>query len=155
MENSHELQTILQQLEQNSRKQARYARWQCIFSLLAALCCGGLLMVVLTLLPQVNQVVEQAGVAAAQAGEIARQAKGLADQAEAVLTNLETVTQDLAGADLAGMVENVDDLVVSSQDGVAQALEKINTMDIEALNKAIGNLSAVVEPMAKFFKVFK
>ena len=52
------------------------------------------------------------------------------------------------------MVENVDKLVVTSQDGVTQALEKINTMDIEALNKAIANLSAVVEPMAKFFKIF-
>jgi len=155
MENGQEMQVILQQLEQNSRKQARYARLQCIFSLLAALCCGGLLVLVLSLLPQINQVVEQAGVAAAQAGEIAQQAKGLADQAEAVLTNLETVTQDLASVDLAGMVQNVDSLVVTSQDGVAQALEKINTMDIEALNKAIGNLSAVVEPMAKFFKVFQ
>jgi len=155
MENQQEMQQLLMQLEQNSRKQAKYARLQCVFSLVGALCFAGLLVLVLTLLPQVNLVVEQAGEAAVQAGQIAQQAKGLAEQAESIMTNLESVTRDLAKADLAGMVENVDDLVVSSQDGVAKALDKINTMDIDALNKAIGNLSAVVEPMAKFFKVFK
>lgn len=145
---------ILLQLEKNSRKQARYAQIQCIFSVIAALCCGGLLAVVLSLMPQLNQAVTQAGDVAVQAGEVVVQAQKLAGQAETVLTNLETVTRQLAQADLAGMVENVDILVTSSQEGVSQALDKINTMDIEELNKAIGNLSAVVEPMAKFFKVF-
>lgn len=153
MENQ-EMQLILQQLEQNSRKQAKFAKLQCIFSVLGAVCLAGLLLVAVILLPRISQVVEQAGNATMQAEQIARQAKGLADQAQTVLTNLETVSRDLAEADLAGMVENVDKLVVTSQDGVTQALEKINTMDIEALNKAIANLSAVVEPMAKFFKIF-
>lgn len=146
MEDNQEF--ILVQLEKNSRKQVRYAKLQCFFSLLAALCCGGLLAIVLGLMPQVNLVVEQAA-------DVAVQAKNLAAQAETVLTNLETVTNDLADADLAGMVENVDGLVTATQEGLTQALEKINTMDIDALNKAIGNLSAVVEPMAKFFGAFK
>lgn len=155
MEVNQELQNVLQQLQQNSRRQTRYARLQCVFSFIAALCCGGLLLVVLTLLPQINQVVEQVGTVAVQAENVALQAQGLAEQAEEVMTNLETVTRELAEVDLAAMVENVDNLVTSSQEGVSQALDKINKMDIEALNKAIANLSAVVEPMAKFFNSFR
>lgn len=148
MENANDMQKILEQLELNSRKQARYAKLQCLFTLVAAVCFVGILVVALRVLPQVDMVVEQAQ-------DVAVQAQGLADQAAVVLGNLETVTQELAQADLSGMVANVDQLVTSSQDGVAQALEKINTMDIEELNKAIANLSDVVEPLAKLTKVFK
>ena len=155
MEKEQQLQEVLQQLERSNRIQARYARLQCWFSLAAALCCAGLLLVVISLLPQVNQVVAEIQNVAQQTVLVAQQAQGLAQQAGTVLTDLETVSRELAAVDLAGMVSNVDALVVSSQDGVAQALEKINTMDIEALNKAIANLSAVVEPLAKFFKVFQ
>lgn len=146
---------LLQQLEQNSRKQTRYAKLQCIFSLAAALCCGGLLIVVLNLLPKLNQVVEQVGAVAVQAEAVTLQAQGLAQQAEDVMTNLETVTRELAESELAEMVKNVDELVTTSHEGVSQALEKMDAMDIEALNKAIANLSAVVEPLAKFFNVFR
>lgn len=146
---------LLQQLEQNSRKQTRFARWQCIFSFAAALCCGGLLIVVLNLLPKLNQVVEQVGTVAVQAEAVTLQAQGLAQQAEDVMTNLETVTRELAESDLAEMVKNVDELVTTSHEGVSQALDKMDAMDIEALNKAIANLSAVVEPLAKFFNVFR
>jgi len=79
-----------------------------------------------------------------------------------VLTNLETVTTELANADLTGMVENidalvgnVDDLVSTSQTGVTQAVQKINAINFDALNDAIKDLSDVIEPIAKFFKSFK
>lgn len=148
MEKDQELQKVLEQVERTSRTQTRYAKLQCLFSAVAALCFGGFLLVVISLLPQVNQAVEEIQ-------NVAQQAQGLAEQAGAVLTDLETVSRELAAADLAGMVADVDTLVVSSQEGVTQALEKLDAVDIEALNKAIANLSAVVEPLAKFFKVFQ
>ena len=147
MENNQQLQTLLEQMEKNSRKQARYAKLQCLFSLVAVLCIAGLLVILVGLLPQINETVDQLQ-------NVAGQALELASQAETVLANLETVSQELASADLAGMVSNVDALVVSSQEGVTEALEKLDAMDITALNKAISNLSAVVEPLAQFFKVF-
>ena len=136
-----DLQQILARLEENTRKQTRWAKWQCIFSLAAAVFCGVLLIAVLRFLPQMDQAMTQVHTLAQQAGT--------------VLENLETVTEALAEADLAGMVENIDALAVTSQEGVSQAMEKINAMDIAALNKAITDLANVVEPLAKLVNVFK
>ena len=83
------------------------------------------------------------------------QVQALTSQMETVLTNLEIVTEQLAGMDLGEMVRNVDELVVTSQAGVEETMSKLNSIDFAELNRAIGNLSDVVEPMAKFFNVFR
>lgn len=138
MESNLNTQSILEQLEKNSRKQTRYAQLQCFFTIAAAVFCLILLILVAGIIPKVT--------------EVAGQVNTLATQAETVLTNLETVTAQLAQADLAGMVANVDALAVSSQAGMEQALGKINAIDIEALNQAISDLSDVVSPLAKLIK---
>ena len=140
MENNQEMQKWMEQMERSNRQQVRYARLQCFFSFAAALCCAALLFAVIRVLPQVQQITGQV--------------QDLAVQAETVLTNLETVTNELAAVDLGSMVTNVDSLVSSSQEGVEQALGKINSLDIDSLNQAIADLSEVVEPLAKFFKAF-
>lgn len=48
-----------------------------------------------------------------------------------------------------------DGLIVQSSEALAQAMEKIDRMDIDSLNQAIQNLKDVVEPMADFFGRFK
>jgi hypothetical protein len=53
------------------------------------------------------------------------------------------------------LVSNVDGLVAISQEGVEQAMEKLNGIDFEALNQAIQDLSDVIEPIANFFNTFK
>ncbi len=141
MEHNPETQEWMRSLEKTSRQQVRYARLQCLFAILAALCCGAMLLCVLSLVPQVQQ--------------IAGQLQTLGTQAETVLTNLGSVTSELAQVDLNGMVSNVDTLVTDSQDGVRQALDKINALDIDSLNDAISDLSAVIKPLADFFGKFK
>ena len=133
MEEKRELRELLERLDRSNRQQARYARWQCIFSVAAAVCIVGLFVLVYTLMPQVRELTEKT---------------------EVVLTNLTEVTDQLANMDLGAMVENVDELVVTSQAGVEQALEQLNAIDFETLNQAIGDLSDVVEPLANFFNIF-
>ena len=140
MENERLLQ-LLEKMENTNRTQVLYARLQFVFTALSAMCCIVLLVFGLKVLPQLQEA---------------------AVQAETVLTNLETVTTELAASDLSSMVENVDalvgnvdGLVSASQSGVEQAIEKMNAIDFEALNDAIKDLSAVIEPIAKFFKTFK
>ena len=140
MENNPEMQEMLARLEKSNRQQVRYARLQCLFALLAAVCCAAMLFAVLSMIPQVQQ--------------IAAQIQNLGSQAETVLTNLEAVTSKLAEVDLGSMVSNVDTLVTDSQEGVKQALDKINELDISSLNRAIADLSAVVKPLADFFGRF-
>ena len=132
---------ILQQLADSNRKQVRFARIQCIFAILSALFCLLILLGVFQVLPQIQ--------------ELAVQISSLSAQAETVLTNLEVVTEELAQADIAGMATNVDSLVSSSQSGVEQALVKIEAIDIEALNKAIADLSAVISPLANLINRFR
>ena len=49
----------------------------------------------------------------------------------------------------------VRDGMITSADGLVETLEKINAIDFDALNKAIQDLSAVIEPLAKFFSAFR
>ena len=141
MDNNQKLMDLLEQMEKENRKQVAYARLQFVFSVIAAICCILLLLAGVKVLPQLQEA---------------------ALQAETVLTNLETVTTELAQADLIGMVENVDALVTNvdglvgtSQEGVEQTMAKINAIDFDALNDAIKDLSDVIEPIAKFFNTFK
>ena len=134
MEDKKELQELLERLDQSNRQQAKYARWQCIFSVAAAVCCVGLFVLVYHLMPEV---------------------RSLTGQMETVLANLELVTDQLAGMDLGSMVRNVDDLVVTTQEGVEQTMKRLNAINFEELNRAIRNLSDVVEPLAKFFNTFR
>lgn len=141
MDNNQKLMDLLEQMEKANRKQVAYARLQFVFSVIAAICCILLLLAGVKVLPQLQEA---------------------ALQAETVLTNLETVTTELAQADLIGMVENVDALVTNvdglvgtSQEGVEQTMAKINAIDFDALNDAIKDLSDVIEPIAKFFNTFK
>ena len=147
MENDLELGKRLSSLEEYSRQQLKYTRLQCLFSLICLICCLAVVVLVMMAIPRVE---------------------GMVVEAEAILGNLETTTQELAGMDvsaLAGqmqsllgnvdsLVSNVDSLVSTNQDGLVETLEKINAIDFASLNKAIKDLSAVIEPLANFFKAF-
>lgn len=134
MEEKRELQELLERLDQSNRQQATYAKWQCVLTVVAAVCCVGLFILVCSLMPQIQE---------------------LTVRMETVLANLEIVTDQLAGMDLGAMVHNVDHLVTTSQNSLEQAMGKLNAIDFGALNQAIEDLADVVEPLAKFFNVFK
>lgn len=127
MEEKKELQELLERLDESNRKQANYAKWQCVFSVAAAISCVGLFVLIWTLMPEV---------------------RNLTRQMETVLANLELVTTQLAGMDLGAMVQNVDELVVTTREG-------LGAIDFKMLNQAIEDLADVVEPLAKFFNVFQ
>ena len=127
MEEKKELQELLERLDESNRKQANYAKWQCVFSVVAAISCVGLFVLIWTLMPEV---------------------RNLTRQMETVLANLELVTTQLAGMDLGAMVQNVDELVVTTREG-------LGAIDFKMLNQAIEDLADVVEPLAKFFNVFQ
>lgn len=137
MNDHQELKEILRQIEENTSRQKRYAKWECIMSIMMALSCVILVGLAYWASKDIIPVVQDS------------------------LTAVETVTEDLAviadqliDADLAGLVKHVDQMAVTSERGVEQALEKINAMDIETLNQAIKALYDVVEPLAKVSRFF-
>lgn len=142
-----DMREILERLDKSNRQQVKYARLQSILAILAALCFIALVFAVGSVMPQMLEFADQAQ-------DIAAQAEELLDQAEVVLINLEDVTTELAQVEYSKMIDDVDALVASSQEGLEATMEKMNSIDIEKLNEAIDGLSKVVEPLAKFFKVF-
>ena len=133
MEQQNELQRILERLEANSRKQLLHARLQTVFSLICVLCCGVLLIKLLQFIPQLESLVSQA---------------------EILLRDLDTVTKELSKLNLSQMVENINDLVTTSQSGVEEALQKINEIDFDTLNQAVKDLTNVVKTLSDFAKRF-
>lgn len=151
MEENQNLQEWMDRMEASNRQQARYAKWQCIFTAVAAVCCVSLFLLVYVKMPAMQELSVKMETVLTDLEAITSQLSGSMDT---VLHNLETVTDQLAKMDLGTMVENVDDLVTTSQAGVEQAMDRLNTIDFITLNRAIQDLADVVEPLAKFFNAF-
>ena len=140
MEEKNEMLELMKKIEESSRKQLLYTRIQCIAAVLAVACFAGIYFLIRDFLPQISAIITQI--------------PGVVAQMETVLSNLEVVTTELAAVDFESMIEGVNTLVATGQIGLEETVSKLNDIDFEALNKAINNLSQVVEPLAKFFKVF-
>jgi len=134
MEENKELLELLQKIEKANRQQVKLTRIVCIFALLAALCCVCTVVLVYNVLPQINTVTSQMQV---------------------VLGNLETATAQLSVVDFSGMISDVEALVTTAQESLEQTMAKLNSIDIAALNQAITDLAAVIEPLAKISTLFK
>lgn len=140
MEENRELLELLKKIETANRKQLMYTRIQCIAAVLVAVCFAGAFFLIRDFLPQIRAVMTEI--------------PGVVAQMETVLSNLEIVTTELAAVDFEGMVSGVNTLVQTGQAGLEQTVENLNAIDFETLNKAILDLAEVVEPLAKFSKLF-
>lgn len=140
MEEKNEMLELLRKIEESNRKQLWYTRIQCIAALVAVACFVGIYFLIKDFLPQISAIVTEI--------------PGVVAQMEVVLGNMEVVTNDLAKVDFTGMIEGVNALVSTGQAGLEQTVTKLNSVDFDALNKAIATLTEVIEPLAKFFKVF-
>ena len=89
-----------------------------------------------------------------QINEILGQAKGAVAQVGTVLNYLEQTSSQLAQVDYAGMVSGVDGLVTTGQQSLEATMDKLNSIDFEALNKAIQDLSAVTQSLANVTRIF-
>lgn len=134
-------------MESMLKQQLTLAKLQCILTAALVVCCVLILVVVLFAAIKISEL-------AAPLKELTGQLQDLADQAETVMENLSVVSEELAQSDLGSMAENVNTLVTDGQTAIQEALDKIQTFDIEKLNKAISDLSAIVEPLAKIRGVF-
>ena len=130
MENN---QVALEKLEKNSRQQLLFLKILCGL-------CAGILICVLVMTLSIAVV----------AGQVTE----LADQAKFVMDNLDTVTWELANADIGSMVENMGTLAADSQAIVESAMNKLDAINLEALNQAIEDLADIVEPLANLSNFF-
>ena len=104
MENTNEMQAILAQIEKNTAKQARRGSLQCILTGVAVLCCIGILVMLSTLANRVDAVAGKVDALTEQTEKLQEDVSDLIGQVELILTNAVDVTQQLADADLQGLV---------------------------------------------------
>lgn len=133
MENNPEMLQLLKKIQRANRWTAGINAVTCLCMLIAAAGCVALCVTIWNLLPQIH---------------------GIMQQMQLILGNLEQTSTDLAAMDLEAMVGNVDSLAVFAQESLRQTMEKLHTIDFETLNKAIEDLSKVIEPLARFASVF-
>ena len=104
---------------------------------------AAVLVALVILVPRVITLLNDVNVAVKNADTMIAQIQGS-------ITELDT-----AVADIDQMVTNANDLVVTNTDSLNDAVQKINNINFEELNKAISDFSDTVEPLANFFNKFK
>ena len=68
---------------------------------------------------------------------------------DSIVENISTLVGDVEG-----LVGNVDALAISAQESLKQTMTKLDAINFQALNKAIEDLAAVIEPLANFVNLF-
>lgn len=168
---------LIVELKKENDRTARYAKRQSICSLCSAVLCLILVSVILiwgvrfvptvenlaneatlllsntnSLIADTQTIVDNALVVLDEATAMVEDTSVMLDQTAVVVDNLETITSDLANADIEGMLNNVNELVLTSEGSMEEAAKKIDDIDITSLNKAIKDLQAVVTPLSRLFK---
>ena len=89
------------------------------------------------------------------AGSIVEKAETAIEKLETIEEDLSKVTKDLSQSDVKELIESTQQMVNDSSEGMKQALEKINGLDLDTLNGAISDLSGIIKPLSSFFGGFK
>ena len=148
MEENKDILQLLQKIEKANRRQTLCCTALCIFALITALCCIVTFGAIYQILSQITEIIPQITGVLPEITEVIT-------QMQTVLSNLEKTTSQLAQMDLASMVSDVDALVTTGQQSLEQTMAKLDGIDFNTLNKAIKDLAAVVEPLAKVSSMFR
>lgn len=109
-----------------------------------------MLVCALVIVPQVMGLVERANTVADSANEIVTRAGSTLDEIDGAMAGLQKASDQLT-TEIPSMSGSVQKTMKNVEKDLAGALKSINSVDFEDLNDAIGDLQAVVKPMAAFF----
>lgn len=153
-ESKKELYELLKRLESANTGQELYAKKQYRMSQISAAACVLMLVIVLAcaviLMPKVLRLFDQVDAITQKVDVVFEEIDTLYGQIDDVMKDLETITSDLADS-LPDMITNLDSLMETSGEGIAEALDKVSSIDIKTLNSAISDLQSIVEPISKLF----
>ena len=147
MEENTQMLELMIRIEKTNRRQLLFTQILCGIALVTAVFCIVALVQVLRVMPQMETVILQMQTVLTSMEEVS------GELAQLDLNSIVGNVENLVG-DVEGLVGNVDALAASAQDSLKETMGKLDSINFEALNKAIENLSDVVEPLAKFFNVF-
>ncbi len=147
MEQNTQMLELLEKIEKTNRRQLLFTQIFCGIALVVAIFCIVALVKVGQVMPQIQEI---AGQMQSVLGDMEQAAGQLAElDMGSIVGNVEALVGDVTA-----LVGNVDNLAGSAQESLKQTMTKLNTIDFETLNKAIEDLSAVIQPLADFFGIF-
>ena len=133
---NYESMTERELLAELLKEQKKGAMSEKAAAIAGVLLCLLLLIAVAALVPRVLGVLRQAD-------QTLSQVQLTVDQAQQSLRKIDT------------LVQNTDTIVVENTDAVAEAMQKLNQVDLDSLNSSISSLSTILEPLASFLGRFR
>ena len=129
-----EFREILADLRKTNQEQADYAKRAWIMSLISTIAVLIVALFIMLygafLMPKVNSLLNEAQIS---------------------LTNVTEITDKLSKVDFEGLIDDVGGLVITTEKDLGITMKKIDEIDFKGLNRSIGDLGDVIEPLAKFF----
>ena len=140
-----------------------------VLVVLSALLIGALVLTVSLhrYAPQIKDTVERLDKVSEQLEELdvenlVRPANALSEsldpeRIEAIITALDDVSRTLNEVDWASLSESLSDAASAAQerlDDAREALEKLDSVDLDSLNESIGKLKEAIEPLTRFLNPF-
>lgn len=107
------------------------------------------------LVPKVLTVMDNANKVIVATTDVVEDAQEMITGSQSILDNLQKTTDEIAKADLTRMMDDVTELVDSTGITLAEAMNKINAIDIDTLNSSIKGLNDVVTPLSNVLNVRK
>lgn len=139
---------LLSEIAENSRAQLENSRKQLFFTRVCAIALAAILLVSLIsavlVVPKAVRALDELHTVAGRLEALDIEA--LLDDIDRLLETLKPVAKRLDP-----LMGDLGDTVLAAQRDMEEALKAIESIDIETLNKAIADLSAIVEPLARLF----
>ena len=139
---------LLSEIAENSRAQLENSRKQLFFTRVCAIALAAIMLVSLIsavlVVPKAVRALDELHTVAGRLEALDLEA--LLDDANRLLETLGPVADGLEP-----LMDDLGDTVLAAQRDMEAALKAIEDIDIETLNKAIADLSAIVEPLARLF----
>ena len=133
------IKTLIDDIREQNEVERTYLKKQLNMMKALMFAMAGIFLVLLisvaVLVPKLIVTLDNANVALEQISYMAEQIVSTAEQVDEVLGGVKT-------------------LVEESSEGVAQALENMNSIDFKKLNKSIDDFNKVISPLSSFFGRF-
>ena len=142
-----DLEELLRQILEADKKEVRYAKLAALFSFGLFVI---LLIVAAILVPKVVSTLATVNSTIITAGQTIENANGTIEQANGAIEGINEMTSSITGTS-----ENMNTMLTDNSQSLTDAVEKMNNIDFEGLNKAIQDLQDAVGPFANLMKKFK
>ncbi|MGI5900293.1 MAG: hypothetical protein ACOX8S_10295 [Christensenellales bacterium] len=143
-------------------------KWRLVSSLITAVASLLILLILAVAVISLAGTISKADAALSSLGETlaeVEESKGAILEAAEMAARLNSLSKELDEADIPGLVDDMRAFVADAQEimqgldeaatgtlrGSAETLEKLNSIDIDALNSTIKSFTSIVEPLARFF----